>query len=158
MPVPHHMTFHGGGGAILSVGLLRRLNFTEWRECVESMRWRQGDTCAWRRGPALHHVNKRCYGRTLQSHPADASALVARADVLPSSLCDAFASVCSCSATVTLLAADVRVDAAGSDSYVTKCIWRAGFGMTDTGYSYMSDKPLEHFVFDRWTFQVCSRY
>jgi hypothetical protein len=44
MPVPHHMTFHGGGGTILSVGLLRALNFTEWQECVESMKWRQGDT------------------------------------------------------------------------------------------------------------------
>ena len=43
MPVPHHMTFHGGGGTILSVGLLRALNFTEWQECVESMKWRQGD-------------------------------------------------------------------------------------------------------------------
>jgi hypothetical protein len=43
MPVPHHMTFHGGGGTILSVGLLRALNLTEWQECVESMKWRQGD-------------------------------------------------------------------------------------------------------------------
>ena len=44
--------------------------------------------------------------------------------------------------------------AAGSDSYVTKCIWKAGYGMTDPGYSYMAGKPLEHFTFDRWTFRV----
>lgn len=44
--------------------------------------------------------------------------------------------------------------AAGSDSYVTKCIWKAGYGMTDPGYSYLAEKPLEHFTFDRWTFRV----
>jgi hypothetical protein len=43
MPVPHHFTFHGGGGTILSVGLLRQLNWTQWQECVSSMRWRQGE-------------------------------------------------------------------------------------------------------------------
>lgn len=42
MPVPHHLTFHGGGGAILSVGLLRQLDWEGWQECVKSMRWRQG--------------------------------------------------------------------------------------------------------------------
>lgn len=49
------------------------------------------------------------------------------------------------------------VHAAGSDSYVTKCIWKAGFGMTDPGYSYFTGKPLEHFTFDRWTYRVRSR-
>jgi hypothetical protein len=48
----------------------------------------------------------------------------------------------------------VTAHAAGSDSYVTKCIWRAGFGLTDPGYSYMTRDPTEHFTFDRWTFRV----
>lgn len=26
--------------------------------------------------------------------------------------------------------------------------------MTDPGYSYLAEKPLEHFTFDRWTFRV----
>ncbi len=43
MPVPHHFTFHGGGGAIFSIGLLRALNATQYEDCVKSMRWRQGD-------------------------------------------------------------------------------------------------------------------
>lgn len=53
MPVPHHMTFHGGGGTILSVGLLRALNFTAWQECVEGMKWRQGDRYARGRCPCV---------------------------------------------------------------------------------------------------------
>ncbi len=42
LPRPKHFTFHGGGGAIFSIGLLRALKWTEWVECIESMKFKQG--------------------------------------------------------------------------------------------------------------------
>ncbi|KAK9916685.1 hypothetical protein WJX75_005772 [Coccomyxa subellipsoidea] len=57
-PPPKAATFaiHGGAGAILSIGLMRRLNETEFESCVLSLKSTGGDAfftvCLWRAGYA----------------------------------------------------------------------------------------------------------
>jgi hypothetical protein len=38
-PTPSKLTFHGGGGAILSVGLLRAISYASHEACVTGGRW-----------------------------------------------------------------------------------------------------------------------
>ncbi len=40
--IPGHMTFHGGGGALLSAGLLEALDVNAFAACVRALRWKQG--------------------------------------------------------------------------------------------------------------------
>lgn len=43
---------------------------------------------------------------------------------------------------------------AGGDNKISRCIWAAGFGLTDPGYSYLSGNILENYIFDRYTLRI----
>lgn len=42
----------------------------------------------------------------------------------------------------------------GGDNKLSRCIWAAGFGLTDPGYAYLSGNLLDNYSFDRYTLRI----
>lgn len=42
----------------------------------------------------------------------------------------------------------------GGDNKLSRCIWAAGFGLTDPGYAYLSGNMLDKYIFDRYTLRI----
>jgi hypothetical protein len=46
------------------------------------------------------------------------------------------------------------VSTGGGDNKLSRCIWGAGFGLTDPGYAYLSGNLLDSYIFDRYSLRI----